>query len=515
MNVLNIVLGVGGGIAAYKSALLLRLFTEAGHKVTVIPTEASTRFVGVATWEALSGHPVTNDVFDAVDQVNHVRIGHEADLIVVAPATADLMAKAAGGHANDLLSTTLLMARGPVLFAPAMHTEMWRHAATAANVATLRARGIHVLEPAVGRLTGPDSGPGRLPEPEEIFAAALALAKGQGAPATVQQDAAIHDVVKPPLVKRDAGSPAAAANPELSVGPSPMVESESSADAAQVEPVPSAGALTYADAAPSTGAVSAAALAAEPARHLDPAATSKAAEPGILSGRRVLITAGGTREPLDPVRYLGNKSSGKQGVALAEAALAAGATVTLIHAPLEVPAPAGVKLQRIETARELRSAALAAAASADVVIMAAAVADFRPANLSTGKIKKRDNVPDPVIELVRNPDILVELVAHRAAQNQRQLIVGFAAETGDEQGDAHSYAQAKLVRKGCDLLVVNEVGPGDSGSERVFGQDHNQVEILALDGAAPVQAGGSKREVADAVVHLIAQRLAAGKARPV
>lgn len=504
MNVLNIVLGVGGGIAAYKSALLLRLFTEAGHKVTVIPTEASTRFVGIATWEALSGHPVTNDVFEAVDQVNHVRIGHEADLIVVAPATADLMAKAAGGHANDLLTTTLLMARGPVLFAPAMHTEMWRHASTAANVATLRGRGIHVLEPAVGRLTGPDTGPGRLPEPEEIFAAALALvegalatdvlAVGQDAPAAVQQDAEVQDAAE----AQDAGSPAAADTREPSASRAPTADAESSSERA-----------------PSAAEVPDAALTDEPAHTADPVSALKSAEPGILFGKRVLITAGGTREPLDPVRYLGNKSSGKQGVALAEAALAAGAIVTLIHAPLEVPAPVGVKRQRIETARELRSAALAAAASADVVIMAAAVADFRPASMSTGKIKKRDNVPDPVIELVRNPDILVELVAHRAAQNQRQLIVGFAAETGDEQGDAHSYAQAKLVRKGCDLLVVNEVGPGENGSERVFGQDKNQVEILSLDGAAPVQAGGSKREVADAVVHLIAQRLAASKARPV
>ena len=175
MSKLNIVLGVGGGIAAYKAALLLRLFTEAGHQVTVIPTDASTNFVGAATWEALSGRPVTNNVFDAVDQVNHVRIGHEADLIVVAPATADLLAKAASGQANDLLTTTLLMARGPVLFAPAMHTEMWAHAATVANVATLRSRGVHVLDPAVGRLTGADSGPGRLPEPEDIFTAALSL----------------------------------------------------------------------------------------------------------------------------------------------------------------------------------------------------------------------------------------------------------------------------------------------------------------------------------------------------
>ncbi|MFQ4149008.1 bifunctional phosphopantothenoylcysteine decarboxylase/phosphopantothenate synthase [Arthrobacter sp. LAPM80] len=430
---MNIVLGVGGGIAAYKSALLLRLFTEAGHAVTVIPTDASTKFVGVATWEALSGRPVTNNVFDSVDQVNHVRIGHEADLIVVAPATADLLAKAAGGHANDLLTTTLLMARGPVLFAPAMHTEMWQHASTVANVALLRSRGVHVLDPAVGRLTGPDTGPGRLPEPEAIFAAAMALVDGSCA------------------VTHDAGSPAPAATPASAV----------------------------------------------------PAAS------GPLAGKRVLITAGGTREPLDPVRYLGNKSSGKQGVALAEAALAAGAAVTLIHAPMEVPAPAGATIQRIETALELRAATLAAAATADVVIMAAAVADFRPSTISTGKIKKRDDTADPVIALVRNPDILVEVVAHRAARNQVQLIVGFAAETGDDRADARSYAREKLVRKGCDLLVVNEVGPGESGSERVFGQDNNQVEILALDGAGPVQAAGSKREVADAVVLLLAQRLAA------
>ncbi|MDJ0313385.1 bifunctional phosphopantothenoylcysteine decarboxylase/phosphopantothenate synthase [Arthrobacter sp. H35-D1] len=484
---MNIVLGVGGGIAAYKSALLLRLFTEAGHKVTVIPTEASKRFVGVATWEALSGRPATNDVFDAVESVNHVRIGQEADLIVVAPATADLLAKAAGGHANDLLTTTLLMARGPVLFAPAMHTEMWQHAATAANVATLRARGIHVLDPAVGRLTGADTGPGRLPEPEEIFAAAMALVPAAGPalgePAVLDPDALEPGALEPgtdrqDMLQHDAGIPAAAVAPELP---------------ADTAPAPSVGPGPDAVAAP------AAALSLAPAGGTGP-----------LSGRQVLITAGGTREPLDPVRYLGNKSSGKQGVALAEAALAAGATVTLIHAPLDVPVPAGVKLQPIETARELRAAALAAAATADVVVMAAAVADFRPASLSTGKIKKRDNVPDPVIELVRNPDILVELVAHRAAQNQRQLIVGFAAETGDEQGDAHSYGRQKLVRKGCDLLVVNEVGPGESGAERVFGQDNNQVEILALDGASPVQTGGSKREVADAVVHLIAQRLANG-----
>ncbi len=449
---LNIVLGVGGGIAAYKAALLLRLFTEAGHQVTVIPTEASTKFVGVATWEALSGRPATNSVFDAVETVNHVRIGHEADLIVVAPATADILARAAAGLANDLLTSTLLMARGPVLFAPAMHTEMWRHAATTANVATLRARGVHVLDPASGRLTGPDTGPGRLPDPEEIFAAALALVDAPGTAA----GPAMHNVASP--------APAATAGTDA-----PEDVTGTSVQAAQASRAP---------------------------RGFQP-----------LLGRRVVITAGGTREPLDPVRFLGNKSSGKQGVALAESALAAGAEVILIHGYMDVAPPPAAKLHRVDTALELRSATLSAAAGADVVIMAAAVADFRPATVSTGKIKKRDDVGDPVIKLVRNPDILVEVVAHRAAQNLSQLIIGFAAETGDDEHDARSYAEAKLARKGCDLLVVNEVGPGESGTERVFGQDDNQVEILARDGACPVQAAGSKREVADAVVQVIAERL--------
>lgn len=441
MTVLNIVLGVGGGIAAYKSALLLRLLKEAGHRVTVIPTDASTKFVGIATWEALSGLPATNDIFESVDTVNHVRLGHEADLIIVAPATADLLAKAASGQANDLLTTTLLMARGPVLFAPAMHTEMWQHAATVANVATLRSRGIHVLDPAVGRLTGPDTGPGRLPEPEAIFEAAMALFAGAGSTGT---------------------------------------HHESGTEAQPVAPV---GAGT------------------------EPAVGSLPAASGTLLGKRIVITAGGTREPLDPVRFLGNKSSGKQGVALAEACVSAGAEVLFIHGFMDVRPPNGVRSHAIETALELRQVTLAAAASADVVIMAAAVADFRPSSVSDGKIKKRDDSSDPVITLVRNPDILVEVVAHRAAQNIPQLIVGFAAETGDSISSARSYAEQKLVRKGCDLLVVNEVGPGADGGEKVFGQDNNTVEILALDGAEPQQAAGSKREVADVVVRVIAERL--------
>lgn len=409
---MRIVLGVGGGIAAYKVASLLRLFTEAGHKVTVIPTEAATRFVGVATWEALSGNPVSNSVFDDVEKVNHVRLGHEADLIVVAPATADLLSKAATGQAGDLLTNTLLMAHGPVLFAPAMHTEMWQHAATQANVETLRSRGVTVLEPASGRLTGADSGPGRLPEPEAIFAAAMALAEV--------------------------------------------------ADGAKAAP---------------------------------------AAEQ-TLAGRIVTISAGGTREALDPVRFLGNRSSGKQGAALAAAAMAAGATVRFLAAHMDVQPPAGVELVRVESALELREAALKAAVDSDVVIMAAAVADFRPAEVSDTKIKKVDGEDAPVVRLVRNPDILHELVERRNADGGQQLIVGFAAETGDAQGDVLEHATAKLKRKGCDLLVVNQVGIG-----RVFGQDENSVVILSGHGAEPESAAGSKADVAAAVIDRVGSEL--------
>lgn len=416
---MRVVLGVGGGIAAYKSALLLRLFTEAGHSVQVIPTEASTRFVGIATWEALSGHPVSTSVFDAVDTVNHVRLGHEADLIVVAPATADLLARAAAGLASDLLTNTLLMARGPVFFAPAMHTEMWNHPATQANVATLRARGAIVMEPASGRLTGKDSGPGRLPEPEDIFAAALAAAAEAGA---------------------------------------------------------------------------------------DKADQAAAPYSGRLAGKTVTVTAGGTREPLDPVRFLGNRSSGKQGAAIAEAALAAGAQVRLIAAHMEVPVPAGVELVQVETALELRKAVHAAAASTDVLVMAAAVADFRPGENAETKIKKRDDGADPVITLVRNPDILQETVQRRAESGTGPaLIVGFAAETGDGSASVLEYGRRKLERKGCDLLVLNQVG-----RSLVFGQDTTEVRILSpLDapGTEPAAVAGSKAEIARHILDRIAEEL--------
>ena len=406
---MRIVLGVGGGIAAYKVASLLRLFTEAGHSVTVIPTEAAQRFVGTATWEALSGNPVSNSVFDAVDQVRHVRLGQDADLVVIAPATADLMARAAAGMADDLLTGTLLVTRAPVVFAPAMHTEMWQHAATVANVATLRQRGAVVLEPAVGRLTGADSGPGRLPEPEAIYAAAL-LAAGSG-----------------------------------------------------------------------TGA------------------------PRSLTGRTITITAGGTREPLDPVRFLGNRSSGKQGVALASAAVAAGARVNFIAAHMEVAPPPGVQLTVVETAEELRAETLKLAQESDALIMAAAVADFRPESVSDTKVKKRDDGENPVITLVRNPDILHEAVQQRRTSGSPKVIVGFAAETGDDDASPLTHGLRKLQRKGCDLLVLNRVG-----RTLVFGQDSTEVTILDAGGAEPETVTGSKDSVGGVVVARVAAALLHG-----
>ena len=386
---MQILLGVSGGIAAYKAAALLRLFTEAGHDVRVVPTRAALEFVGAATWEALSGHRVTTGVFEDVPGVEHVRLGQSADLVVVAPATADLIARAATGQADDLLSASLLLARCPVLLAPAMHSEMWRHPATVANVATLRERGVHVLDPADGRLTGADSGPGRLPEPAEIAAAALAL-----------------------------------------VGPRD------------------------------------------------------------LAGRRVVVSAGGTREPVDPVRYLGNRSTGRQGVALAAAARRRGAEVTLVGANLAVPAPHGVRLVEVETAAELGEAVQAVSVDADAVVMAAAVADFRPATVAEHKIKKTSGEPSP-IELERTVDVLSGLVA---ARRPGQVVVGFAAETGDAAGDVLEHGRAKAIRKGADLLVVNPVG-----SDLGFGTPDNSVTVLDSSGEAVAKADGTKEEVADAV----------------
>ena len=407
----RVVLGVGGGIAAYKAASLLRLFTEGGADVTVVPTASALRFVGAPTWEALSGKPVSTDVWSHVPDVPHVRIGKAADLVVVAPATADLLAKAAAGMADDLLTATLLTARCPVVLAPAMHTEMWEHPATQANVATLTARGAHVVPPASGRLTGADTGPGRLPDPEEIYAVCQRLL-GEGA-----------------------------------TSPSP----------------------------------------------------------GPLARLRVVVSAGGTREPIDPVRYLGNRSSGKQGYALAQVAAQRGAAVTLVSANVTLDPPAGVEVVAVGSALELQHAMDTAAQRADVVVMAAAVADFRPDHIATTKVKKtHDDTPDgpdvsaPTITLVRNPDILAGLVQGRRP-GARPLIVGFAAETGDADGSVLDHARAKLARKGCDLLVVNDVSRGQA-----FGTDANTVHLLFRGGrpeapADRVAGPAPKAEIAGAV----------------
>jgi phosphopantothenoylcysteine decarboxylase / phosphopantothenate---cysteine ligase len=429
----RIVLGVTGGIAAYKAALLLRLFTEAGHDVRVVPTAAALKFVGEPTWAALSGHPVATDVWSDVHEVPHVRLGQTADLVVVAPATTDLLARAAHGLADDLLTNVLLTARCPILLAPAMHTEMWQHPATQANVALLRSRGTHVLEPASGRLTGSDTGPGRLPEPETVFAAAVSLL-----------------------------------SPEPPVAPAPRSSS-----------------------APRPAAVPA--LQPTSAGREDAGGTSGSGLPSsVLAGKRIVVSAGGTREPLDPVRYIGNRSSGRQGVALAAAGLALGAKVTLVAGPLEVPVPAGIDVVAVGSALEMRDAVHGSASSADVVVMAAAVADFRPGTVAEHKIKKSERDDDaPVIHLVRNPDILRELVA---ARRPGQLVVGFAAETGDETGSVLDHARAKLARKGCDLLVVNDVSAG-----KVFGRTDTEVTILRPDGTATPVPAGTKEAVAQAI----------------
>lgn len=401
----RVVLGVAGGIAAYKAVEVLRGLTESGHDVTVVPTAAALKFVGAATWEALSGKAVFDSVWARADQVAHVRLGQEADLVAVVPATADLLARATHGIASDLLTNVLLTARCPVLMAPAMHTEMWAHPATQRNAAELRRRGIIVLEPSAGRLTGADSGPGRLPEPSQVL-----------------------DAIGDLLRRR-----------------------------------PSAD----------------------------------------LAGRRVVVSAGGTREALDPVRFIGNNSSGRQGVELARTAVSRGAAVTLVAASLDVDPPAGVVLVRVGTAAELHAAMVEASTDADVVVMAAAVADFRPDAEAASKIKKESAGQNLRIELVQTVDVLADLKVRR--EGDRPVIVGFAAETATSDADLLALGKAKLARKGCDLLVVNEVGRAP-----VFGATENEVLILGSDGAVTELTRQPKAAVADgcwdAVVRILAQR---------
>ncbi|GEK85748.1 bifunctional phosphopantothenoylcysteine decarboxylase/phosphopantothenate--cysteine ligase CoaBC [Microbacterium aerolatum] len=391
---MNIVVGVTGGIAAYKTVQLVRLLIKAGHEVTVIPTEDALRFVGLPTWEAISRNTVTTSVHDDVAKVRHVALGQAADLVIVAPATANTIAKMTAGLADDLLGTTLLATTAPVAIAPAMHTEMWRHPSTQANIQTLRERGVHILGPAEGELTGGDSGPGRMREPEDLFADALAL-----------------------LAPQD------------------------------------------------------------------------------LAGTRVAISAGGTREPIDPVRFLGNRSSGRQGVALAAEAAARGARVTLVAANISADVLAAaqhplIEVRTVGTAAELGEAMQDAAASAGIVIMAAAVADYRPASASDQKLTKEESVLDR-IDLVENEDIVAGLAASRP---DGQVIVAFAAETLTDADARRERARRKRERKGVDLLAVNL-----ANAEHGFESADNAIEVIGEGGAVVASGEGSKREVSRAI----------------
>ena len=443
---MRIILGVSGGIAAYKAVLLLRLLKEAGHSVRVIPTKAALKFVGKATWEALSVEKVTTSVFKDVPDVAHVALGAEADLVIVAPATADLLARAACGRADDLLTATLLVATCPVVMAPAMHTQMWQHPATVANVATLRLRGIHIIEPASGRLTGSDSGPGRLPDPEEIAEIALGFerhsAQGQGPQS------------------QNLANRISASNQAM---PLDLTTSITTAPYGQNDQV------------------------------------------GGAPHCKLVVTAGGTREPIDPVRWIGNRSSGKQGIALAQAGAELGMEVVLIAANIDNGELAKLRgnpligIVPVETCLEMLQAVRDVQDDADAIVMAAAVADYRPVVTENAKLKKQAGQPKRTIELIENPDILAGLCEQRKPD---QVIVGFAAETGDNDHTVLEYGQAKALKKQADLLAVNDVSEGKG-----FGVAHNKVWLLDKNGELVGEAEGSKTDVARAIVGAIADRL--------
>ena len=405
-TVRHVVIGVAGGIAAYKACEVVRRLREAGCDVTVVPTANALNFVGETTWAALSGKKVATDVWSDVTEVPHVRLGQTADLVLVAPATADLLARGATGRADDLLTNVLLTAHCPVVMFPAMHTEMWQHAATVANVATLRSRGVVVKDPASGRLTGADTGPGRLPEPEEIAAIALQL---------------------------------------LEAGP------EAAAKAAAQD----------------------------------------------LAGRKVVISAGGTHEALDPVRFLGNSSSGLMGVALAREAALRGADVTLVAAHMEATLPSCVAVEHVVSTGDLAATMQRLAPDADIVVMAAAPADFTPEQASDLKIKK-DGAGGLTLHLVQTTDVLAALCQTKRAG---QVIVGFAAETAPDREALETLGRKKIARKGCDLLVLNDVSGG-----KVFGQASTAVTVI--DAHAPVAAVvGTKASAAAAILDAAAARV--------
>ena len=390
--------GVTGGIAAYKSAALIRLFSEAGHSVQVIATNNAFKFIGKTTLEALSGNPISivdPDLFSDVDQVKHIALAKSADLIVVAPATASFIAKMSAGIADDLLTTTVLAATCPVVVAPAMHTEMWENKATVANIETLASRGVTIVWPAVGRLTGEDSGAGRLAEPEEIFETSLASLGGQ------------------------------------------------------------------------------------------------------LNGKRVVVTAGGTREPIDAARFIGNFSSGKQGVAFARAAKLMGAEVELIAANIDDSLTSGLKVIPVGTALELSQALAAQSGKYDLLVMAAAVADFRPSEPSASKLKRSELGDRLDVALVANPDILTETVSTLKKVDSKAIVLGFAAEASD---DLETLAKAKLSAKGCDYLAANDISEG-----KVFGKDHTELLLVSTIGTQRFQ--GSKQSVANEVLSLIASNM--------
>ncbi|MBO9044490.1 bifunctional phosphopantothenoylcysteine decarboxylase/phosphopantothenate--cysteine ligase CoaBC [Curtobacterium flaccumfaciens] len=421
---MTVIVGITGGIAAYKAVGVVRDLVKRGHDVHVVPTEGALRFVGLPTLEALSRNPVTTSVWDDVAEVRHVALGRRADLVVIAPATADSLARMAHGLASDLLGTTLLATEAPVVVAPAMHPQMWEHPATRANVATLRERGVHLVGPVVGALTGDDAGIGRMAEPEDIVVAALAVLDQHPAPAG----------------RRSA----------------------------------------------ETGTAS---------------STGARGEQGDLAGVRVVVSAGGTREPFDPVRFVGNRSSGRQGIAIAADAVRRGASVTLVAANVEGSLTAGLDatVVPVGSALELAEAVHTAATEADVVVMTAAVADYRPAEVRTEKLKKDAQGERMTLELVRNPDVLADLVA---ARRTGQIIVGFAAETEPDRNARIELGRAKISRKPADLLVVNHVG-WSAGFER----EENAIEVLVPGGEVVRETSGTKAEVATAVLDLVATAL--------
>lgn len=392
----RIVLGITGGIAAYKATSIIRQLTAQGHDVQVIPTQNALRFIGATTLEALSHNAIDTDLYTDVESVKHIKIAQEADLVIVAPASASFLARTAAGLADDLLSNTILATTAPILLAPAMHSEMFLNPATLANIVTLENRGIAVLQPATGRLTGEDSGIGRLPEAEEIVEAALAM-----------------------LVTKD------------------------------------------------------------------------------FAGKRILVTAGGTHEAIDPVRFIANKSSGKQGVAFAKAALARGASVTLVGA--NIATVGGVDFVQVETALQLQEAVESRLNDIDYLVMTAAVSDFRVKAVSEQKIKRAVLGNNTSIELVANPDILHSAVGHIRERGLEVKTVGFAAETAHDSSDMRQLAAHKLMSKGCDLLVANDVSAG-----KTFGEDTNSVLILSKGGVEKTYSG-TKSQVASVVLDILRQ----------